>query len=106
MAPPDLTRDTPVSDVPHPAEVVVRPLLRDQADLSGFDGLDRRLGERPDLYEPLRGQVRLHHRLAAVAFAERHGMVFDPGQTAALLQGFGCENRSRMDRLGREARVA
>src|SRR2546427_2967353 len=60
MPPPDLTRDAPVLNVPHPSEVIVRPLFGDQADLSGLDGLDRRLGERPDLHEPLRGQVGLH----------------------------------------------
>ena len=103
MPPPDLPRDAPVLDVPHPAEVVVRPLLGDQADLSRFDGLDRRLGERLDLHEPLRRQIGLHHRLAAVAFAERHGVVLDLGQESALLQRFDHEGSGLLDRLGREA---
>src|SRR5881628_3049714 len=95
MPPPDLTRNAPILDVSHPGQVVVRPLRWNQADLCGFDGLDRRPGQRLNFHEPLRRKIGFHHRLAAVALAERHGMVFDPGQKAALLQGFHYESPRR-----------
>src|SRR5207245_2621133 len=101
MPPPDLTRNAPILDVSHPGQVVVRPLRWNQADLCGFDGLDRRPGQRLNFHEPLRRKIGFHHRLAAVALAERHGMVFDPGPKAALLQGFHYESPRLTDRLER-----
>src|SRR5438445_75317 len=103
MPPPDLTRNAPILDVSHPGQVVVRPLRWNQADLCGFDGLDRRPGQRLNFHEPLRRKIGFHHRLAAVALAECHGMVFDPGQKATLLQGFHYESPSLTHRFGCEA---
>ena len=46
MAPPDLPGDAPVLDVPHPAEIVVRPAFGDDPDASVFDRFNRRFGQR------------------------------------------------------------
>ena len=62
MAPPELARDAPVLDVAHPVEVRLRPVLGDEADAAGFDGRDRRLGERLDLHEPLVGEIAARRR--------------------------------------------
>ena len=69
VAPPDLARDAPVADVQHPVVVGLGPVGRDDGGLAGFHGLDRLFGQGFDLDEPLGGEVRLHHGLAAVAVA-------------------------------------
>ena len=102
MPPPDLPGDAPVFDVSHPSEIIVDPAFRNEPDPSLQHGLDRRLGQRLDLDEPLRGQVRLDHGLAPVAFPERHLMVFNLGEQLLLTQGGDHDPASLLSRLRRD----
>ncbi len=70
MAPPELARDAPVADVVHPLVVGLDPVGGDELDAAVFDGCDGLFGERLGLDEPLLGNQRLDHGLAAIAFAE------------------------------------
>ncbi|OGW70807.1 MAG: hypothetical protein A3A88_09435 [Nitrospirae bacterium RIFCSPLOWO2_01_FULL_62_17] len=86
MPPPDLPGNAPVFDVPHPAEIIIRPTFRDDADPPVLDGFDGRLCQRFDFDEPLRGQIRLDDGLAAVALPKRHLVIFRFDQQVARLQ--------------------
>ena len=70
MAPPQLARDAPVADVVHPLEVGLGPIRRNERDAAVFHCGDGGLGERLHLHPPLLGNQRLHHRPAAMAFAD------------------------------------
>ena len=86
VAPPQLPRDVPVADVLHPVLVRRAPALGDEANRPGAVRLERRLCERLHLHEPLIGQPRLHHRVAAVAVAHRVPMRLHFCEQAALLE--------------------
>ncbi len=45
MSPPDLPRDAPIFDVPHPAQIVIRPAFWDDPDASLFDRFDSGIGK-------------------------------------------------------------
>src|SRR5262249_5872487 len=77
MAPPTLPRHAPVADVVHPLEIRLAPILRDELDASGFDGLDGPGGQRLHLHEPLRGDERLDYGFAALAFADAESVGLD-----------------------------
>ena len=86
MSPPDLSGDAPVFDIPHPSQIVVRPSFWNDPDTSVFNGLDCRLGQGLDLYEPLGRQIGLDHGFAAVAFSNGHFMVIDFREEPACFQ--------------------
>src|SRR5690606_25595738 len=67
MAPPELAADAPILDVVHPLEVGLRPVLRDEADATVFDRLDRGFGKRSDADVPLIREPRLEDLAAAIA---------------------------------------
>ena len=71
VAPPDLAADAPVADVFHPAEVLVGPPLRIEADLPPTYGLDGGLGQWLHPHEPLPGEHRLDDRLRAAGDGHR-----------------------------------
>src|SRR6266545_1178601 len=71
VAPPELTGDAPVVDVAHPLEVRLRPYFRHEPDLARFHRANRGFRKGADLDEPLRGQVRLDDRVAALAVPQR-----------------------------------
>src|SRR5699024_2052158 len=77
VPPPQLARNAPILDVAHPFVIGLGPVFRHEADASGFDGLDRRLGQRFRAYEPLLGQHGLDDDVGAVAVGLHHGLVFD-----------------------------
>ena len=77
MAPPELARDAPVVDVAHPLVVGLAVLLGREADVAFVDRGDGLFRERLNLDEPLGGQARLDHGLAAVALADGVGVVLD-----------------------------
>ena len=85
MPPPDLAGDTPVFDIPHPSQIIVRPSFRNDPDTSVFNGLNRRSGQGLDLDEPLRRQIGLDHGFAAIAFSNGHFMVIDFREERAML---------------------
>jgi len=72
MAPPELTGDAPVAYVLHPVGVDLGEAVGHELCCAGVDGLERLPGERLHLYEPLRGDQRLHVIMAAIAGA--HGV--------------------------------
>ena len=88
MAPPQLARDAPVADVVHPLEVGLGPILGDELDAAGFDHRDGFFGERLGAHEPLRGDERLDHRLAAVALADGERVRLDLFEQAEALEVF------------------
>jgi hypothetical protein len=58
-------------DVVHPIVIDLNPPLRDELDVAAGHGVARRPRELRLLYEPLQRKVRLHDRLATVAYRER-----------------------------------
>src|SRR5688500_15204580 len=72
MAPPNLTRNAPILDVPHPAEIVVPPTFWNNPNAALVYGFDCRLGQRLNADGPLRGRIRFHDGFAAVALAHGH----------------------------------
>ncbi len=71
MAPPELPADAPVVHVVDPVEVARGQLRRVHPHPSVPNGVPRRLGQRPDLDEPLQGQPRLDGGSAAATVADR-----------------------------------
>src|SRR5438128_7676195 len=86
MPPPDLPRDAPVFDISHPSEVGIAPSFGNDSNPPLSHGPHRRLRQRFDIDKPLRGQVRLDHRLAAIAMPDRMPMRLDFFQIALLFQ--------------------
>ena len=86
MAPPELARDAPVANVAHPFEINAFPILRRDLNFSRLHGFDGRLGQWLHLHEPLRGSARLDNRAAAVASADRVGVLDDFFEQAGGLQ--------------------
>ena len=54
VSPPELTGDTPVLDILKPVKIGLTVVLRNELELAGLDGLDRRLRHLLHTYEPLR----------------------------------------------------
>src|SRR5207244_1840162 len=71
MAPPELPRDVPVTNVPEPLDVYRLPPFRQDANRAVTHGLQGRAGERLHFDEPLIAQARLDNRVAAVAVTHR-----------------------------------
>ena len=86
MAPPELPRDAPVVDVPHPLEVGLAILVRTDLDVALLDGRDGLVGERLDLHKPLRRQARFDDVLRAVALADLVDVFLDRDQRALGFQ--------------------
>ena len=86
VTPPDLPRDAPVPDVPHPLEIGLLPLAGDDPDLARLDRPDGGLGQGRHLDEPLARQRRLDHRLAAVAVPDRVAVILDLHQELFALE--------------------
>ena len=81
MPPPQLPRNAPVADVVHPVQINLLVVLRDNR-ISPFSTAQSPVGQRLDLDEPLRRKPRLHHGSAAVAVAERDGVILLADQKA------------------------
>ncbi len=86
MPPPELPRNAPVADVVHPLEIGLRPVGGNERDAAVFHRGDRRRRQRLHLHPPLLRNQRLHHRLAAMAFADAQLVRLDLYQVAQLLQ--------------------
>ena len=67
VAPPELARDAPGLDVPHPLEVGLRPGGGFQDGAAVLDRGDGRLGQGGGVHEPLVGEVGLDDDTGAVA---------------------------------------
>src|SRR5215813_3828819 len=94
MAPPKLSRDTPIVDVVHPLQVNGLEIVRRDADLAIANYPFCLVRQAPsaglrlsvDCHEPLGGKSWLNNGLAAVALADGVGVVFDSRQQTTLLQ--------------------
>ncbi len=80
MAPPELARDAPVVDVPHPLEVRLGILFGRKADVALLHRGNCRVGQRLNPDKPLGRKQGLNDRLAAVALADGVDVVAHPGQ--------------------------
>ena len=103
MPPPELPRDVPVADVLEPVDVHRLPALGQDAHGAVAHGLERRRGERRHLHEPLVGQARLDHGVAAVAMPHRVLVRLDLHERARLARA--SRRCARAPRSGR-ARAA
>jgi len=86
VPPPDLARDTPVADILHPVVVGIFPLFRQDTGFSFFYRFKCSLCQRADFHIPLQRQIRLNNGLAAIAAADRHGVVLDLVKQPCFLQ--------------------
>ena len=80
MPPPELARNAPVVDVVHPVQINGFVVLRSKTNVAVRNRGDRFVGERLNLEEPLHRQARFHHGSTALAFANRHRVIFDTYQ--------------------------
>jgi hypothetical protein len=69
MAPPNLSRDTPISNILHPLEIGLFPDLRDDSGTAVSNHLYGLLGQRLGFDKPLEREVRFDDRLTAIAVA-------------------------------------
>src|SRR5262245_41282287 len=88
MPPPELARDTPVANVPHPLKVRVCPIRRDKLGPAGFHGSEGFFRERLDSNEPLRRQQRLYNRAATLAVSDIMLERFGPSEQSLSVQIF------------------
>ena len=86
MAPPDLARDVPVADAFQPIHVHGFPTVGQNAQLAAAQHVERLIGERAHAHEPLVGQARLDHGVAAVAVTHRVGVGLDLHQRSRRLE--------------------
>src|ERR1700756_5279540 len=86
VAPPQLARDAPVMDVAHPLEIGATVVLRDELDLPLLDHFNRPVGQRLDLYEPLRREPRLDDAATALALRQGDDIILGAHEEAAALQ--------------------
>ena len=70
----------------HPLVVGLDPVLGNNIDFPRLHRLDGLLGERFRAHEPLRGQERLDHSLASIAFADTELVLFHLFEKAFTLE--------------------
>ncbi len=73
-------------DVVHPVQINLPVVVGDDRDLATLDRRNGAVGQRLDLDKPLRGKPRLYSGSAAVALAERDGVVLFAHQKVAGAQ--------------------
>ena len=88
VPPPDLTADTPVVHVFHPAQIVLCKAFRNKFGPSVFYTVRGSFQQRLHLYEPLGGDQGFDRFTAALAMAYRMGAVFNFYQKAQRVQVF------------------
>ena len=86
VAPPELARDAPVFEVPHPGEVGLLPALGVKAHAARGHGIDRRALKLVDRHEPLLREPRLERGIAAVAVHDGVSVLLDVVQKPVLLK--------------------
>ena len=86
MSPPQLTGDTPVTDIFHPIQVGFAETLWNKFGFILFDNPDGLFCQRLHLDEPLGRNDRLHILMAAITCADVVAVVFYFYQIAASLQ--------------------
>ena len=86
VTPPDLTGNTPVTDVVHPAGIGLGEALRYELSAAVFNAVYSSLNQRLHLYEPLSRNLRFNSMAAALAVTHSMGMLFNLNQIAVCLQ--------------------
>ena len=86
VSPPELPGDAPVLDLLEPVEVYLLEPVGHEIELSVPRYLERRLGQRLHLYEPLVGYARLDDGVAAVAFARGYDHVLGLYEVARCVE--------------------
>ena len=86
VAPPDLTGDTPVTDVIHPAGISFGEAFRYELGTTVFNAINSSLNQRLHLNEPLGGNLRFNSMAAALAVTNSMGMLFNLNQITVSLQ--------------------
>ena len=77
MPPPDLTRNAPRLNVPHPFEIGVFPVFGYEPDVAFFNRLYGRFRKRLGIHEPLIRETGFDYDTGSVAVRDCHGVVFD-----------------------------
>ena len=75
VTPPDLSGDTPILNIVHPVKIGATPVGGDEADVTVFYRLDRRLGQRLRPHKPLVSQVGFDGRMGAVPPGNHEGVI-------------------------------
>ena len=88
VPPPELSGDTPVSDIIRPVIICLFHSFGNQLNISILYGLHRRLYQLIHLHKPLLLNHRLYGRLAAVVRAYIVGIILNPDQKPHLVQLF------------------
>src|SRR5207248_5368170 len=70
VAEPELPRNTPVSDVAHPSEILLAPAIGMESKVTVFRHCDRRPRQRFHLDPPLRRHHGFDHGAATIAVAD------------------------------------
>ena len=86
VAPPNLTGDTPVTDIIHPAGIGFGEAFRYKLSTAVFNAVHSSLNQRLHLNEPLGGNLGFNSMTAALAVAYSMGMLFNLNQIAVSLQ--------------------
>src|SRR3989338_4621303 len=66
VSPPDLSGDTPITDIFHPVKIDFRPTFWIEFNFFVFGGFECKFGHGRHFYKPLFGKMRLDHGIAAV----------------------------------------
>ena len=94
MSPPELTADTPVSDIVRPVKVGLFHTLRNKLDVAVLYRFYRGLNKLIHLDKPLLFYQRLNGGLTSVVGTYVVGVIFDTDQKSHLVQffhdGFSC----------------
>ena len=85
VSPPELSGNTPVTDIVCPVKVGLFHTLRKQCDLIVFDCIDCRLDQFIHFYEPLLLDHRLYGRMTTVMCSDIMGMRYNLYQKSLLL---------------------
>ena len=88
MSPPQLTADTPVTDIVRPVEICLIHSFGNQLDFTIFHCLYRRLNQLVHFYKPLLFYQRLNGGLAAVMGSHIVNMVLNFYQKTHSIQFF------------------
>ena len=109
MAPPELARDAPGLDVPHPLEVGLFPVARLEDGAAVLHRLDGRPGQGLGVHVPLVGEIGLDHDPGAIAV--RHGVAHrldapEQAQAPRTRPPPSCAQRSGPGRDRRPARCS
>ena len=86
VSPPNLSGNTPVTDILQPVQIYLVKTFRNKLKLPGLNRIDCRFRQLFHLHKPLLLNQRLHRSLATVMGSHIVYMVFNPNQITLLFQ--------------------